>query len=542
MDKRELITFFLAALVARMTFVLAYGCGEWAHSPLFEGDVPFFEHYVAETVESGSFQLGLPVYSPLFLELLELANGLGQWQVLVRGLQVLLSSMAVAMLAATLAREGRPTLARWSAVAGVFSFGSLQVSTTVSLEGCYEFFLLAAICLGTPRSRKRPGGWFLLGGAHAVAYSLRPEHCIFALAHIVLMLRCRGSRGAVLTAALIVVGAAVALSVAARGRVQRFNETPYSIEADRLELWDASGREWLAELPGTVADDVADFVEATSGGELITLELASRSLRSHFGVLPEALQLPVLYSIKGPLDCALANLDLEHHGFSLAPLVRGGGSGDLSVSNPYHNHLLNNGLALAAQHVRDEPAAYFQELVGRLHSVYMGAVGGYLFSGAPYRGPVVRARIDSSIPIQSVWNNAVAVVTLVLLVLGAFEARRSSLIAACILAVAYRAIVATVFYGYARHGATSSLLAQPLVVAGLGLLAPTLLSQRLSQRLRAKPVVYALMALGLFAPVIGPTRELNLTQLDSEEFGEIRWEGDRMYYFGDLRIEVAFRP
>lgn len=482
----------LVALAARLTFLLLGGDAHWPHSIYYEGDAPVWARWAESLGHGTEFERGLPLRSPGVAYVLHgLGSILGERRyVAFKVVWCVVSAATCGLLYLATLPLGRRT-ALIAALLLAFSFGAYVTACSLNAEALYTF-LIVPLVMATVRLVRRPSAW--LAGAsgvlHGAATMLRPEHTLFALIATAYLAagrsrsaaaaspvggarggkgfaRSRGVREGAFgprSAALVMLAAFVASclpwSVHVSRSLRAFNDRMTGpIDAKPGQpVWTDAARAYLEALPPFVRSDnfeYISFLAQQAGAREVTLDAVRRYFEVEMGYIPQRLPRWVFVSPVGPLNFALANHPGAGGGFSKAALdARLGPDPPLSLALPTHLKLVNHGYAVGWEFILGDPGTWLANVGRKLAHFSDGLAMGVGALNAPLGREGVRRAVDILAADRSggflLWKGLV----LALMAVGAglaLRGRNDAIARVWLWVVAYKVLVAILFFGYARQ-------------------------------------------------------------------------------------------
>lgn len=514
--RRDTLLVFGVALLLRLLYWGATPDRAWSHPASYEGDAGVWLAWARARVLGQPFELGLPLRPPGMAWLVSaFVSGDGSVETLRLRLALCLLG---AITAALLARAARPIVGAGGALAvGLLlaaANGPLRLSVSVNNETPYLLLVAVALAL-IPRLLHHPpprAAIVAFAAVNAAACLLRAEHLLFWLAAegwlAVRRMRSSGPRPAVAPAALsgVVFVAllapwhAVAWSAAHRANTVPPADAPDAPLQQRVEQavayleWTPGAREERERLPAFCRRSSANFVAATvavRGRGQVTAE-DFRLLDAAFGSIPSPLPEHFFVALYGGLNFSLANHAGADGGFSRgplaappplvggpwpAPLVAGLPPDGLALAYPPHLAQVVDGYRLGTAWIRSDPAAFVRLVVAKLRRFAAGLAPGLGGWNLPLGPSGVRWPVDLAVATgvsAGLWTLAV----LGLATVGLGAARRRPEAVPWLLLLASKIVVAAVFYGYARQGATAFPVVALLAVAAVAPRLPELDARR----------------------------------------------------------------
>jgi len=531
---------FVVAFIVRLAFWQATPDRDWPHSMLYKGDALVWTDYATALSRGQDYELGLPLRPPGNGYLLSWLGVSSRAEASAGKLfWCLLGALAVALFYRGAHLAFGPRVALWTAAWCTFSTALLILSTSLNNETPY-LVLVGLLVLIAPRLVQPPAArspnprlavLLLWGLVNALACLVRVEHVLlFALSLVWLAFTNwrRLSLGRSLRSLAVVTGVFLTLllpwHLEAWSSIRRFNTEPRSLSAgaeaaqSAIEralagvAWTAEARAERAELPAFARRSAANFVAATvvwRGGTQVTgADFAI--LEQAFGSRPKALASHPFVALYGPLNFYLAQRTGAPVGFDprgldrLPPLVGGAASypqpllaglppRDLNFLYPPHVEMVTDGYLLGRQALLENPARAGKRSLARLDALWQGASLGWTGYGLPWGVSGLRRAVDLAVPQGTgfaVWR----ALLLLACAAGLWLGRKVEVIWLWIALVAHKLFAATLFFGYARHGATLV----PVVALLSGLLIVRLARPRLAAVAgKAAVVLVTLAAVGL---------------------------------------------
>jgi hypothetical protein len=501
-----------AAMMLRLLFLFTWPDHAWPHSIWYEGDAVYWADWADALASGRVYEHGLPFRSPAVAYLLYwfgFSGGDYTWAKVAWCATSAASCGAAYLIFA--AEFGRRAAVIGAALL-IASFASYVQAVSLNGETPYTILLVLAVA-GTWMLVRRPGPLLALGLGilHGAASLIRPEHPLIAAMLLGWMLwrwrgDCRTPRIALRRASLVVVLGATALlvcapwSIAGAHAIDRYNRVP-EVEPmfDSGPIpWTPDGRSFIGSLPAFCRADLAHFIgtlAAREGATEVTRTLAESVIRREFGYIPEPLTTFVPISSQGPLSFALANSPAATGGFTKAGLdARFEPDPPLRLAIPSHLRLYNDGYAVGLRHIFDDPGRWARLAATKLTIFFEGACQGISAENWPLGRTGVRRAVDQFTADVGAAAVAWRVTLAALFILGLTSAalRRGGTV--WMLVIAAKVVVAVLFYGYARQGA--SIIPAFAVFFGIG--ADTALSAAERAFAPARRIAYAI---GLLACV-----------------------------------------
>lgn len=515
-DRWDAVLVFGVALALRLLYWQATPDRGWAHPAAYEGDATVWLTWARARALGVPFELGLPLRPPgmaWFVGLFTDADA----SVSIASLRFTLCVLGAAT-AVLLARAARPVVGRGGALAVGLAVaganGLIRLSVSVNNETPYLFLVAIALLLAPGLRDRKPSPWAVAGFAavNAVACLVRAEHLLFWLAAEAWLAWGRGRHGGVAAAlrpaALAGCVFLVCLTpwhLVAWRASQRANEVPpTSAPDDRLQEaveravahleWTPDALARRSALPAFCRRASANFVAATvavRGGERVTardFEILDRA----FGASPQPLSEHFFVALYGGLNFHLANHPGADGGFSRGPLaeapplaggpwpvplVQGLPPDGLALTYPPHLAQLVDGYRLGTAWIRSNPAAFVRLVGAKLRRFAAGLATGLGGWNLPLGPSGIRWPVDMAVAtgvLAGLWTSAV----LGLAAIGLLEVRRLPEAVPWLLLLASKILVAVVFYGYARQGATALPAVALLTVLAVAPRLPELDSRR----------------------------------------------------------------
>jgi len=532
------------ALVLRLVFWQATPDSSWPHSALYKGDAPTWIEQAHAISSAQPFEFDLPLRPPGAAYLMAALPGGGGSVIPLKLLWILLGAAVVAMVYWASARDFGPSA---GLVCGIICAGStgLMILTT-SLNNETPYLVLVAGCLLCWKPmlvRQNPTLIVLWAILNAAACLVRVEHLLFCLAASAVV-AARWFRDSSRARALgrCVLGVVVFTAVLAPWHVHawqainRFNTIEHHLApnadlAMRQVEEALAGIEWTeeaesrrAQLPAFCRRENSAFIAATvavRGKNRVTAaDLAI--LQEAFGSIPEPLPGRPFVTFYGGLNFHLANNSGAAVGFNRAPLelppplvggaesypaflVRGLPPPNLAFAYPPHLEAVNRGWSMGSAWLAGHPREALGRWSRRLVPFWSGSAMGFGGANVPLGLSGVRGRADMVAPTSSAPAAVWRVCWLAVAGIGLFFGLRASPLelAPWLVFLATKIIAATVFFGYARHGAS----AVPVIALLAGLATVNLLpSDRWSTARRVAPLTVAALFIVLEVTrwILGP--------------------------------------
>lgn len=518
-----LIAVFVAAMTIRLVYIGSAPDRAWPHSVCYQGDAPLFVAF-AEALRRGEpFERDLLIHSPVVPWLLSWIGPAGHRPnfTTMKVLWCILSAASCALAYAAHRRSFSTGAALIAAAWLAFSFASAVVANSLNNEVIYTF-LLTCIVLMTLRWTARPGfaGAVGLGLLHGAATLTRAEHSLLLVLLLAYsIIQWRRSRGtvaaqssgngassqprrsarphagrelsssaagdrlagspappatarriaALATVALVSVLMCIPWSIRGNRAAARLNEVATDLpDYDRAPIpWTASARAFLDGLPAFVRADnfeSASAIAASAGLAAVDEPFLRRFFTEGFGYIPRPLSTRAFVSSQGPLCFALANHPEADGGFSKGALEAPGlNDPDLQLTRPSHLKLYNDGYRIGWSDIRADPVGWLRLVGAKLARFADGWTLGLSAYNLPIGRDGLRRPVDLVAPPSDgakLWRVAV----LALFVAGVVVAARRRVGGIWLLVIAYKLVVAALFFGYARQ-AVSILPAFAIFVA-----------------------------------------------------------------------------
>lgn len=538
----------LVALLVRLAFWRATPDAAWAWAACFKGDAPLWLDYARALRGGAEFEAGLPLRPPAMAWLVApFLPGPGGGFAGLRLLMCLLgAALPPVFFAATLRRFGFGAAALVGALLAA-STGLVVLSASLNNETPYLLIVGLTLWLW-PGCEGRPRALPLLawGALQGVGCLLRVEHLLFALAGGAWLTgRARPASGRpggagrprARAAALLLAGFAVTLApwqatlwarMHALNRVEQPLAPALRAPFEALEEvtggmpWSPEAHAMRQALPGfgrrAWADLVALHAIWRDRHEIVPEDF--RVLSELYGYAPRPLPALPFVALYGPLNFYLAANDSAAAGFSRAGLDRPPAAvtrrleapprlddvfpyrDGLLPAYPLHLQVLNDGYGLGLRWIAAHPARWVGLVAERARIFWEGAALGVTGWNAPYGLSGVVRKVDLVVPARGVAATLAQLLLLAVCAVGLWRARRRpGALAPWLLFAASRLLVALLFFGYARVGATTiPLVALLVALAFRGVGAPVPAGAR---RRAARPllpaVAWALLALALAA-------------------------------------------
>ncbi|HKQ47794.1 MAG TPA: glycosyltransferase family 39 protein [Phycisphaerae bacterium] len=461
----------VAAVAARLSYLIASPDRAWPHSVAYEGDAPLWARFADALLIGQPFEFDLPVHPPGVAYLLSwLPNHESHGYFLAaKVIWCLLGALSCALTIVA----ARPHFGlRVAALAGLLSaasFGLIVQSTSLNNETPYTLLLLITIIVTnsilTAPSVAKAVLWGLCNG---FAVLLRPEHTLLVVLLLgFLALRRRSikpdpqsagahpRRIAIPLAVAVVCFFLVPLpwSIRSARALLRFN----TVEAQPIDYA-------RSEVPWTM--DAADFLRALpafarEGNWRYITYLAQQKRLAHVdrefvqsffsdaGYIPKPISPFVFVSNQGPLCFALANNEHADGGFSTALLGTSGPS-VLAFGSPWHLRLYQEGYAVGMRYLLDHPRDAVELFYKKLLFFAEGASQGFTVWNFPLGVEGIRRPVDQlTAPITNhkIW----ATFILTFVAAGIALALRRRITSFWLTIIAYKLIIAIAFFGYARQ-------------------------------------------------------------------------------------------
>ncbi len=483
------------ALGLRLLFWQATVDAEWPGSAHYKGDAWVWLDYAMALESDQLFELGVPIRPPGMAWLVDVQwSGDLQtlWQVTARS--AIMGAVAVVLfyLAACKAFGLEVGLIVGLLAAG--SNGLIVLSTSLNNETPYLLLLGAILWLSesVARSARVPAliGWGVL---NALACLFRVEHALFFLLAFLWLVRGWGARPAGRAsrrAAVAAVAVGFGLTLAPWQlkiwrQIDDLNRGPDRSSEATIRLQEAHERalahmDWQPEavakrdrLPAFVRRPSANFVAATlayRGRNRVKAD-DFELLAEAFGYVPEPLAAYPFVVSTGGLNFLLANHAESEGGFDPAPLAArpplSGGAGAypasfvaglpptrLAFSYPGHLRLVNHGYRLGGQWMVQHPGAALELVAKKLAIFWRGATLGLTGWNLPLGRGGLRRAVDLVTP-EGSWPAVWRWLMLPLAAWGVVLAWPRPAAHPWLLFLLSKLVVAVLFYGYARQGATT---------------------------------------------------------------------------------------